>query len=77
VSVPNLARRIYLARTTHELSHDELAKLTDGVISAARLIEVEADPEADIEVAQLARLAEALEVSPHDLSPVLERFYLE
>ncbi len=76
-AVPNLARRLLLARTVNELSHEQLSVLTGGVISAERLAAVEGDPLADVEVAQLVRLAEALDVRPHDLSPVLEKFYLE
>ncbi|WP_207455779.1 hypothetical protein [Desertivibrio insolitus] len=75
--MPNLARRLFLARTANDLSHDQLAVLTGGAITAERLAAVEGDPTSDVEVAQLVRLAEALDVRPHDLSPVLEKFYLE
>jgi transcriptional regulator with XRE-family HTH domain len=73
---PTLGCRLGLARESIPLTVAELSAATNGAVSTATIIALESGEQSDLMVGQLIALAEALSVWPHELSELIEPYYL-
>lgn len=73
---PTLGCRLGLARRAVALTIAELSRATSWAVSEETIAALESGAQTDLTVRELCALARALDVWPHELSDLIEPYYL-